>query len=260
MKQQLFVTDLDNTLIGDNESLEQLNRILQTHRRQFGTKIVYATGRSLFLYQQLFQDQPMLMPDALICSVGTEVYLDPENGEIDQDWANWLSQNWERDKILELTINQFPELIPQSNSEQGYFKISFYLSSERTQESLTQLKQTLLEHHLDVKVIYSSSQDVDLVPTQADKGLAVQFLQRKWEINDSQTVVCGDSGNDIALFSAGNPYGILVGNAQPELRKWYQQYQTNYRYLANQFYAAGILEGLSYFNLLELSKLKNDCH
>ena len=249
MSDFLFISDLDNTLVGDDRALEKLNRILQHHRENYGTKIVYATGRSLFLYKQLAQEKSLLPPDALIAAVGTEVYLNPETEQIDQEWVKRLSQGWQRDKILEIT-GRFSELIPQPDSEQGQFKVSFYLDLEVSQATLNQLKQAFSEANLDTKLIYSGSKDLDILPQPADKGLAVQFLQNKWQMSDLKTVVCGDSGNDIALFSTGQARGILVGNAQPELRQWYQENPTNYRYLANQNYAEGILEGLIYFQFI----------
>jgi len=44
VKPFLFVTDLDNTLVGDDQALAELNRQLSQHRTEHGTKIVYATG------------------------------------------------------------------------------------------------------------------------------------------------------------------------------------------------------------------------
>jgi len=249
MNDFLFISDLDNTLIGDEQALEKLNHILQQHRAANGTKIVYATGRSLFLYQQLTQEQALLSPDALITAVGTELYLNPDNEQMDQDWANFLAQHWQRDQILDLT-DQFSELIPQPDSEQGPFKISFYLDQKRSEATIQQLMSALEQANLDVKIIYSGSQNLDILPKPADKGLAVQFLQEKWQMDDSKTVVCGDSGNDIALFNTGKPRGILVGNAKTELIEWYQENQTNYRYLATQNYAQGIIEGLAYFQFI----------
>lgn len=40
----LFVTDLDNTLVGDDAALAQLNRQLSQHRQLYGRKIVNEPG------------------------------------------------------------------------------------------------------------------------------------------------------------------------------------------------------------------------
>lgn len=254
MNQFLFISDLDNTLVGDDQALKKLNQILQKQRKENGTKIVYATGRSLFLYQKLATEKNLIPPDALIAAVGTELYLSPKTAEIDQDWENLLSQNWQREKILSIT-QQFPALIPQPPSEQGQFKVSFYLSSAEAQTVMVSLKQRLEDISLKFKMIYSGSQDLDIIPQSADKGLAVKFLQKKWEMSDGKTVVCGDSGNDIALFETGNPYGIVVGNAKSELREWYQKNKADYLYFAQHPYATGIQEGLAYFHFIHESLL-----
>ena len=39
----LFVTDLDNTLVGDDAALVELNQKLAAHRQQHNSKIVYST-------------------------------------------------------------------------------------------------------------------------------------------------------------------------------------------------------------------------
>ena len=45
MTKFLFVTDLDHTFVGDDQALLLLSDRLQSHRQQYGTKIVYFTGR-----------------------------------------------------------------------------------------------------------------------------------------------------------------------------------------------------------------------
>lgn len=70
------------------------------------------------------------------------------------------------------------------------------------------------------------------------------------EIDPAQTVVCGDSGNDIALF-AGAERGIIVGNASYELLQWHNDNPADHHYLAEAACAGGILEGLNYFGFLE---------
>ncbi|MDJ0600531.1 MAG: HAD family hydrolase [Crocosphaera sp.] len=61
----LLVTDLDQTLLGDDKALIILNEMLEKKRREYDIKIVYCTGRSLKLYHQLNQVKPLLSPDAL---------------------------------------------------------------------------------------------------------------------------------------------------------------------------------------------------
>jgi sucrose-6F-phosphate phosphohydrolase len=249
MKPFLFVTDLDHTLVGNDQALRQLSQILTEHRQAYGTKIVYATGRSPVLYKQLQEEKNLLEPDALVLSVGTEIYLDG-SGSPDAAWSEILRVGWHRELILSIT-QQIPELVPQPDSEQRPFKISFFLEQEVAASVIPQLESELEKCEVNVKLIYSSGIDLDIVPRSSDKGQAMQFLRQKWKFAAEQTVVCGDSGNDIALFAVGKERGIIVGNARPELLTWHSDYPADHRYLAQSFCAGGILEGLKHFGFLE---------
>ncbi|MEH1925201.1 sucrose-phosphate phosphatase [Nostoc sp.] len=252
MKPFLFVTDLDDTLVyrtvGDDSALPELNQLLSQHRQEYGTKIVYSTGRSPLLYKELQAQKNLLQPDALVLSVGTEIYLNGTDTQ-DSDWAEILSPGWEREAILSVT-DKYHDLVRQPDSEQRPFKVSFFLKQKASANVLPQLEAELQKYKLNVKLIYSSDIDLDIVPRTSDKGQAMQFLRQKWKFAAEQTVVCGDSGNDIALFAVGNERGIIVGNARKELLQWHNEYPADYRYLAKGFCAGGIIEGLHYFGLL----------
>ncbi len=244
----LFVTDLDNTLVGDDTALAELNQKLANHRQQHNSKIVYATGRSLYLYRLLAEAKSLLPPDALITAVGTEMYFDRDHSQYDPEWAEILSQGWNREEIVAIA-SQFRQLQSQPSSEQNPFKISYYLAESVASETLPQLESALSERGYEIKLIYSAGQDLDLLPRNGDKGLAVQFLRRRWDISATKTVVCGDSGNDISLFR-GEEKGLIVGNAKPELLEWYEANSSDNNYLARSAYAEGILEGLKHFGFL----------
>jgi sucrose-6-phosphatase len=248
MKPFLFVTDLDHTFVGNDAALVKLTQMLTEHRQEYGTKIVYATGRSPVLYKELQEEKNLVEPDGLVLSVGTEIYLDGD-GTPDAAWSEILSLGWNQELVLSIT-QQFPDLVPQPDSEQRPFKISFFLQQEVAAIVIPQLESELEKCELNVKLIYSSGIDLDIVPRSSDKGQAMQFLRRKWKFAAEQTVVCGDSGNDIALFAVGNERGIIVGNARPELLEWHSDYPADHRYLAQDFCAGGILEGLKYFGFL----------
>lgn len=244
----LIVTDLDNTLVGDDEALLQLNELLDRYRQTSSTKIVYATGRSFTSYQELATTHRLLPPDALIAAVGTEIYVG-ESSEPDTAWEQQLSQNWYREKVL-FIANQFADLKPQSQPEQRPFKISYHLSPNVAAAVIIQLQQLIEQEGLEVEVIYSGNKDLDIVPQGGNKGKAVQFLKLRWEIDPVNTVVCGDSGNDTSLFQYGIERGIIVGNARSELRLWHQLNPADYHYLAVAECAGGILEGLRYFRFI----------
>lgn len=248
MKSFLFVTDLDNTLVGDDRALAELNDKLVQHRQERGTKIVYATGRSPALFAELCSERELLEPDALIASVGTEMYLNGSDTP-DRGWWDKLTPGWNRDAILATTAH-FADLVMQPDSEQRPYKVSFLLTEDSAQEVLPQLKSSLQQQGLDTKLIYSAGIDLDILPRHGDKGLAVQYLRGEWGIDAMQTVVCGDSGNDIALFSQGEERGIIVGNAKSELLQWHKDNPKNHHYLAQAFCAGGILEGLNHFGFL----------
>jgi sucrose-6-phosphatase len=245
----LLVTDLDRTLVGNDRSLDLLNQILDRYRQTVGTKLVYATGRSKESYQELTQTQSLLTPDALIAAVGTEIYLGASDSP-DPDWVAKLSTNWQREQIVEIA-SRFADLEPQPPAEQRPFKVSYYLSPSVVAAVVPQLQELLADRELDVEIIYSGNKDLDILPRGGDKGTAVQFLRDRWQIDPIQTVVCGDSGNDISLFKYGIERGIIVGNAHAELRLWYELHPVDYHYLAAADYAAGMLEGLQYFRFVE---------
>jgi hydroxymethylpyrimidine pyrophosphatase-like HAD family hydrolase len=72
-----IVSDLDHTMVDHHDtqftSLLGFNRMWAS-KFAHDSLLVFSTGRSLELYKQLRTEAPMLTPDLLICSVGTEIY------------------------------------------------------------------------------------------------------------------------------------------------------------------------------------------
>jgi sucrose-6-phosphatase len=245
--QWLLVTDLDNTLVGDDNALQTLNQRLEKARRQEHIVLVYSTGRSLTSYHQLCEQTPLLAPDILITSVGTEIY-ELGSDRPDVKWSEHLQPNWDHDLVSKIA-SQFDALKPQAKPEQRPFKLSYFLEEAIAAQVMAKLSDALQTEGLSTQLVYSGGIDLDILPQAANKGKAMQFVQAQLGIAAPKTVVCGDSGNDIALFTGEENRGIIVGNAQPELLNWHVQTPSPYRYLARSPYAAGILEGLHYFGV-----------
>lgn len=249
MSKFLLVTDLDNTLVGDDAALAELNRQITHLRQSNAIVLVYSTGRSLTSYQQLRQAKHLLEPDALVTAVGTEIYYQ-DHQTLDPIWADKLSQGWDRDQVVAVSAH-FADLVAQPHSEQRPFKVSYFLMPEVAEAVLPQLDAALKQQNLNIKLVYSGSQDLDILPHHGNKGTAMAFLRQQLGFAPEQTVVCGDSGNDQALFDVGQERGIIVGNAQRELLEWHYANPAQWRYLARGVCAAGILEGLAHFGFLD---------
>jgi sucrose-6-phosphatase len=245
--QWLLVTDLDNTLVGDNDALQKLNQRLEKARTQEHIILVYSTGRSLTSYRQLCEKTPLLSPDILITSVGTEIYESGSDLPVAQ-WSEKLQPQWDYDLVSKIA-SQFNALKPQAEPEQRPFKLSYFLEEAIADQVMAELSDTLQKEGLSTQLVYSGGIDLDILPQAANKGKAMHFVQAQLGIAPPKTVACGDSGNDIALFTGEENRGIIVGNAQPELLDWHAQTPSPYRYLARSSYAAGILEGLHYFGV-----------
>ncbi len=244
----LLITDLDNTLVGDRRALANLNRGLLALRQQGNLILVYSTGRSPTLYRRLTTEQNLLAPDLLVCAVGTEIYHQGQPSP-DAGWAATLSQRWNREQVVAITAD-FASLIPQPASEQRPFKVSYHVTPQAAAQIVPQLEACLDAAGLDTQVIYSGRIDLDILPRQANKGMAMSFVRQYLNVPVEQTVACGDSGNDLALFAEREEWGIIVGNAMPELLSWHHANPNPKRYLATDHCAGGILEGLQSFGFL----------
>ena len=182
----LLVTDLDNTLVGNLEALNLLNDRLIEARQHQEILLVYSTGRSLTSYSHLFTTTPLLTPDVLITSVGTEIY---RNGQVlaDAEWSTKLQPNWDRSLVKQVT-SQFKSLNPQPEPEQRPFKVSYFLDAAMAESVMAEVAQTLRSQGLSCQLIYSGGKDLDILPEGADKGKAMQFVQAQYEIGDDHTV------------------------------------------------------------------------
>jgi sucrose-6-phosphatase len=257
----LIVIDLDNTLFKNNQGNNALNKKLgnivetaqatatltqklATVRQQI--YLVYVTARSYTYSRKLIAQAKLLKPDYLIASLGTEIY---QQGLIlEQTWANYISKEWNRDTVWAIA-SQFSDLKLQPKSEQTDWKLSFWLDTSASLHVLDDLQELFNFAGLPTQVMFSNGRDVHILPQCCNQGKATTYLQKLLGVHPDSTIICGGSGNNISLFKLPS-MGIIVSNAQTELLGWYYKMHYPWHYLAYYPYAAGILEGLIYFNIL----------
>eukprot|EP01024_Parvocaulis_polyphysoides_P037767 TRINITY_DN33727_c0_g1_i2.p3 TRINITY_DN33727_c0_g1~~TRINITY_DN33727_c0_g1_i2.p3 ORF type:complete len:283 (+),score=48.91 TRINITY_DN33727_c0_g1_i2:65-913(+) len=258
----VLVSDLDHTMVDhDDPKHTRLETFNDIWKEKFSkdSLLIFSTGRSPILYQNLKTQAPMLNPDVLVCSVGTEIFHSFDDNKPvtewkhDTDWEKHLDQGWDREKVLEIASQFKSDLTLQAETEQRPHKISFHLTS-KNEAILKTLEEKLKEANLKTKVIYSGGVDVDILAEGAGKGMALKFILEKLEKEGRSpakgSLACGDSGNDAEFFTIPGVKGCIVGNAKDELKKWYEENKHPNVYMAKDRCAGGIVETMKYFGIL----------
>jgi sucrose-phosphate synthase len=239
---RLLVSDIDNTLIGDREGLEQLLEVLH----EAGGKLAFAiaTGRSLELTRKALKEWDIPTPTALITSVGSEIWYGP-NMVRDAGWEQLISFRWKPAALRE-ALQGLPGLELQPEWGQGECKISYFLDPESV-PSTVEIQRHLRRRGLAAKVIRSHEAYLDLLPLRASKGMALRYFAGRWGLPPERILAAGDSGNDEEMLT-GNTLGVVVGNHDAELDAIRG---TPRVYFAEGEYAWGILEGIEHYDFLD---------
>ena len=238
--ERLMITDIDNTLVGQADSLEKLLLLLEQNETSLAWGV--ATGRSLGLTLDAMTEFHVPIPDILVCSVGTEIYYGPDL-RLDKGWQRHISHQWEPEQI-KMALWDLSFLHFQEAEGQRHFKISYYMEDDY--DNLFQVYLALEEAGLVCKIIYSHSQFLDILPQRASKGQAIDYLMQKFSFPSRHVMVAGDSGNDEDMLS-GQTRGLVVGNYAEELEKLRQQPRV---FFSDQTYAAGIIDGLQHYGFV----------
>ncbi len=246
---RLIITDIDNTLLGDEGALAEFVGRLKDFPDNVGFGI--ATGRRFDEVMRLIEETDLPQPDLIMAAVGTELYYGKDL-TLDGSWRRQIDFRWRPSAVYEC-LDQIEGLYRQPEVEQSAFKVS-YSRDSAVAPSVEVIRQRLREAGLRVNLVVSLGMFLDVIPARAGSGLCVRHLAFKWSIPFEHLLVAGDSGNDEGMLS-GNTLGVVVGNYSPELEhlRGYPRI-----YFASQSHARGILEGIDYYHFLEHIHIPND--
>ena len=244
---RFFITDIDNTLIGDhNEKLPGLIDFLKSNREAIGFGI--ATGRTVDSAMAVLAEYGIPEPDVVISSVGAEIYYGVDL-HMDRGWNAHLSHDWNRDRIKEL-LDGFEFLEYQEEDTQRQHKVSYNMDPEK--DRLTRIHDLLERNRCRYTLVYSHEQFLDILPHRASKGKAIRFISYKWNIPLANIMVAGDSGNDAEMLR-GDMAGVVVGNYSRELEPLRRIRKV---YFADAPCAGGILEGMNHYRWINAKEGK----
>jgi len=259
----LIVSDLDGTMVGNDEYTRAFREFWSSSAKPPGSKLVYSTGRSLASFHDLIAKKANVMvePDKLICAVGTKVFERSNRGWVeDEGWSKALGLNWSTEVVVTAARRAIDECGHENAhfrpaDEQNEHKVTIGVKDEFVSKIEQRLRDDCAASGLDYKIITSGSggwKFVDCVSAGAGKLESLEYVRKQLGFEHLQTVACGDSGNDILMLS-GKTRCIIVGNAQSELRNWANQRMAGGElalgrvFLATEHEALGILQGLRKF-------------
>lgn len=206
-----IITDIDNTLIGDdNTYLQRLSEFLAENKMSIGFGI--ATGRNVESALLLLQNYNVPMPDLFITSVGSEIYYYFNGLVYTKGWESYIKRKWNPERI-ESCLDGLSFLKKQIDLRK--FKISYYID-EYHSEKIDEIHRILKKEKLEYNMIITEMKMIDIIPKRASKYKAIKYLCDKWNIYPDNILIAGDSGNDKEMLKR-MPKSVIVSNYQKEL-------------------------------------------
>jgi sucrose-phosphate synthase len=239
---RILVTDVDNSLLGDDEALAALKAKLAEVRDRVAFGV--ATGRSLQSALEALRKADAPRPDFWITSVGTAIHYGDQLAR-DREWLRNLNWRWDSDAVKR-ALEGAPGLEPQGRAEQTPFKVSYYIDPHEALP-IPEIEKRLRKRELRCNVVFALGQYLDIIPVRASKGLAIRYLANRWGVPMERVLVAGDCGNDIEMLT-GRSLGVVVANHSEEIEPLRDQEDI---YFAEADHAAGILEGVEHYNFFD---------
>ncbi len=232
----LFVTDVDNTVLGDDAALARFADWFSQIRDR--VKLAYNSGRFVASVLESVASTGLPQPDAIIGGVGTEIGF-AEDDFRRRPWAPH-DDDWDGARVRD-ALRAFDDLELQPEHLLSPLKVSYY-AYDADVALLQRLRQQLTSAGLNVQLIYSSERDLDILPASAGKGAAAGRLAEHWgyaprKLSSAaiRAMIWPCSGMASTALSSPTPTKSCAALSGDDI------------YHATAPFAAGVLEGLKHW-------------
>jgi len=270
MVNRLFLcTDLDRTLLpnGTQPESAEARTFFRHLSLQPELTLAYVTGRHRMLVERVISLYRLPVPDFVIGDVGSTIYSYEGNSlKRMREWDDLIAGDWagKSHTDLKAMFVDLSALRLQELNKQNIHKLSFYVTLNTNHEKLVaEMKNRLQQSGVKASLIWSVDEPagiglLDVLPANATKRHAIEFLMQRYGFTLENTVFAGDSGNDLPVLTSPI-HSILVANASDTVREAATQQASaaglsDALYLAhggfrcmNGNYSAGILEGVIHY-------------
>jgi sucrose-phosphate synthase len=242
---RMLVTDIDNTLTGDDEALDALRQKLET----VGENVAFAvaTGRTLAYADEALAtlaSKGLRAPNVLITASGTQLHYGIRRRERDRSWEHQIDYRWNPERVREVLAGM-DGLAAGPREHETRFRLH-YAVEPGSGVTTAAVRRALRKAGLQATVLVDHGRSLEVIPVRASPGLAIRFICFKWNLAPERLLVAGDSGNDLDMLS-GDTLGVVVGNHTSELEELRDRPRI---YFAEGTHAWGIVEGIDHYRFL----------
>ncbi|MEO6722342.1 MAG: HAD family hydrolase [Ferruginibacter sp.] len=236
---KLVAADMDGTLLNSKHELSPKFYPLFNEMRSKGLLFAAASGRQYYNLVNVFkaiEDQVIFIAEngSYVVYKGEELLVQAMTHEITMEQLAKAKQipgvypilcgkkkayveddDAEFIKNVEMYYDEYvivPELLKVTGDE--FLKIALCDFGGAEKNSYNHFKQEV--DHLQVKI--SGSVWLDISHKLANKGRAIEVLQRKYNITQDETMVFGDYLNDLEMMKAAT-YSFAMENAHADIKE-----------------------------------------
>lgn len=240
-KDMVLATDLDGTFLGgSDEARKQFYAWIENNRDQVG--LIFVTGRDPgFVSKELRSGLPA--PDYVIGDVGTTIATFDLDGHVApiEDLEAEIAEAW---GSAGLTVSSALRQIPGLKEQSSGFR---YRMSYDMDPAAFDPKALDIVAELGLDALTSDNRFFDVLPKGVSKGPSLLRLLAYLGIDNSKTLVAGDTLNDLSMLDLGLP-AVAVGGSEPALIEKVKDMP--HLHCAEGIGVAGIAEAILHHGLL----------
>ncbi|HHU19820.1 MAG TPA: HAD family phosphatase [Bacilli bacterium] len=233
-----IVTDLDGTLLNDNQQISNRNRHVIEEYQKAGGIFTFATGRVQTSITSFIEQLNIQYP--VITHNGAQIFC-PKTGRIIYSQSLSLCDSL-KDTLAkldhveimyfineEIYTDRKGPLIPLFEEKeqmtvldkvpplQGQ-SISKIIIAHENEEVLKKVEEQIKEKHPHLSTTFSEPEYLELLSNDTSKGIALNYLRNHYNNSERKVITFGNNINDIPLIKAAD-IGIAVRNAHQELKR-----------------------------------------
>ncbi|WP_413718763.1 HAD-IIB family hydrolase [Silicimonas sp. MF1-12-2] len=209
-KDMVLATDLDGTFLGGTDKERgQFYSWIENNRHQVG--LIFVTGRDPgFISNEVKNGLPA--PDYVIGDVGTTIASFDTDGHVApiQELEAEIAEAWGAAGMkVSNALRSIRGLTPQSSAFR--YRISYDMDPETFDAKALDIVASF-----GLDSLISDNRFFDVLPKGVSKGPSLLRLLTYLSVDNSKTLVAGDTLNDLSMLDLGLP-AVAVGGSEPGL-------------------------------------------